>query len=235
MSFNTYPYSPFPASTEQLHRGDNEDLQAQIDAIEDGTSIDSFKDVENALELKADRGEVNTALGAKCNLSNIAPTFDAEAGVYAVGDQVIQDGVLYEFTSAHETAGDWDPSEVQAVKISDLIDTLKSGLTNVEDGVITPETGVTLSSYTLKKSINTVSINALVQLTPTLGSNNTVGVIPSEYRPSDRVYITCVNSTSDKLVIGFIDKYGGIYIYPTSNDSAAAAQNYYISVTFVVS
>lgn len=131
MSFNTYPYSPFPASTEQLHKGDNEDLQAQIDAIEDGTSIDSFKDVENALELKADSGAVNTALGAKCNLSNIAPTFDAETGVYAVGDQVIQDGVLYEFTSAHETAGDWDPSEVQAVKISDLIDTLKSGLIDV--------------------------------------------------------------------------------------------------------
>lgn len=111
---------------------------------------------------------------------------------------------------------------------------LKSGLTNINEGVITPETGVTLTSYALKKSINTVSISALVLLTPTLGSNNAVGVIPSEYRPSDRVYITCINSTSDKLVIGFVDKYGGIYIYPTSNDSSAVAQNYNINGVFVV-
>lgn len=54
MGFNTYPYSPFPASTEQLHKGDNEDLQAQINAIKDGATLDSFADVESALELKQD-------------------------------------------------------------------------------------------------------------------------------------------------------------------------------------
>lgn len=35
MGLNTYPYSPFPASTEQLHRGDNEQIQAEIDSIND--------------------------------------------------------------------------------------------------------------------------------------------------------------------------------------------------------
>ena len=42
MALNTYPYSPFPASTEQLHKGDNEDLQAQIDSLESGlTTLDN--------------------------------------------------------------------------------------------------------------------------------------------------------------------------------------------------
>ena len=117
MALNTYPYSPFPASTEQLHKGDNEDLQAQIDAIKDGTNIDSFGDVETALEDKTD-----TAV--------IAPDFDAESGVYAVGDLVMYQGKLYEFTTAHETAGDWDPTEVTEKTVADEIDTVKSGLTN---------------------------------------------------------------------------------------------------------
>lgn len=116
--FNTLPYNSFPASSEKFNEGKNDAIQAEIDAIKDGTNIDSFGDVE-------------TALATKTNLSNIAPTFDAESGVYEIGEQVIYEGVLYEFTSAHSTAGDWDSSEVQAVKISELIDTLKSGLMNV--------------------------------------------------------------------------------------------------------
>lgn len=120
MALNTYPYSPFPASTEQIHKGDNEDLQAQIDAIKDGINIDSFGDVETALEDKTD-----TAV--------IAPAFDAEAGVYAVGDLVMYQGKLYEFTTAHETTGDWDSTEVTEKTVSDEIDTVKSGLTNLSN------------------------------------------------------------------------------------------------------
>ena len=125
--------------------------------------------------------------------------------------------------------------ETESKQIPEAINELNSKLSSVDDGVITPETGVLLTSYSLKKSINTVSINALVQLTPTLGSINTIGLIQTAFRPSpDRVYITCVNSTNDKLVICFVDKYGGIYIYPTSDDSTAVVQNYYICGAFVV-
>ena len=58
----------------------------------------------------------------------IAPEFDAEEGVYAVGDLVIYQGGLYQFTTAHETAGAWNAEEVAAVKVSDELDSLKSGL-----------------------------------------------------------------------------------------------------------
>ena len=38
---NTYPNNPFPPSTEQMHKGDNEELQAQIDSLKSGlTNLD---------------------------------------------------------------------------------------------------------------------------------------------------------------------------------------------------
>ena len=133
MSLNTYPNNPFPPSTEQMHRGDNEELQAQIDAMKNSATIDSFGDVETALATKTDNDV-------------IAPEFDAEAGVYSVGDLVMHEGKLYEFTTAHETAGVWNPEEVTEKTVADEVDTLKSGLTNVKhqfslDGTTNAYTG----------------------------------------------------------------------------------------------
>lgn len=126
--FNTLPYNYFPASTAKFEEGKNDAIQAEIDAIKDGTNIDSFGDVETALSLKVNSADMETALATKTNLSNIAPTFDSESGTYDIGEQVIYEGVLYEFISAHDTPGDWDSTEVQAVKISELIDTLNSNI-----------------------------------------------------------------------------------------------------------
>lgn len=70
----------------------------------------------------------------------IAPEFDAEEGVYAVGDLVIYQGGLYQFTTAHETAGAWNAEEVAAVKVSDEIDSLKSGLTKKKHYMLTTNT-----------------------------------------------------------------------------------------------
>lgn len=136
--FNTLPYNYFPASTAKFEEGKNDAIQAEIDAIKDGTNIDSFGDVETALSLKVNSADMETALATKTNLSNIAPTFDSESGTYDIGEQIIYEGVLYEFISAHDTPGDWDSTEVQAVKISELIDTLNSNLTTIIDGLLSP-------------------------------------------------------------------------------------------------
>ena len=141
MSLNTYPNNPFPPSTEQMHRGDNEELQAQIDAIKDSATIDSFGDVETALATKTDNDV-------------IAPEFDAEAGVYSVGDLVMHEGKLYEFTTAHDTAGVWNPEEVTEKTVADEVDTLKSGLNNVRNRVVVAQS-TTTGTYSQK-------INALV-------------------------------------------------------------------------
>lgn len=82
----------------------------------------------------------------------IAPEFDADEGVYAVGDLVIYQGGLYQFTTAHETAGAWNAEEVAAVKVSEQLSSLENGLINVttlthEDYIDVYQNGVTVHAY----------------------------------------------------------------------------------------
>lgn len=214
MALNTYPYSPFPASTEQLHKGDNEDLQAQIDAIKDGTNIDSFGDVETALEDKTD-----TAV--------IAPDFDAEAGVYAVGDLVMYQGKLYEFTTAHETAGDWDSTEVTEKTVADEIDTVKSGLTNIK-------TTSTPTGSTAGFRIQTANKTVTIQLDKTMTNSDAAGwvnagTISGDYTPNYTVYGVIMNNaaagtTIEPLLARVIENNGStdIDVYIAANTTVIA-------------
>lgn len=145
MSLNTYPYNPFPASTDKLDEAHNAELQQEVDQLKEDTG-ELQEDVE-----KLETDKTDTAV--------IAPEFDAEAGVYAVGDLVMYQGKLYEFTAAHETAGDWDSTEVTEKTVSDEIDTVKSGLTNVIPVTPTPiyseyvESGASINAYKLGKIV----------------------------------------------------------------------------------
>lgn len=74
---------------------------------------------------------IEAAVSTKTDQTVIAPEFDAESGIYAIGDLVMHEGKLYEFTSAHETAGDWNSEEVSEKTVADEIGDVKSGLTNL--------------------------------------------------------------------------------------------------------
>lgn len=73
---------------------------------------------------------IEAAVATKTDQAVIAPEFDAESGIYAIGDLVMHEGKLYEFTTAHETAGDWNLEEVTEKTVADEVDSLKSGLNN---------------------------------------------------------------------------------------------------------
>lgn len=91
---------------------------------------------------------IEAAVGTKTDQTVIAPEFDAEAGTYAIGDLVMYEGKLYEFTSAHETAGDWNAEEVSEKTVSDELDTLKSNLINKLDSSVYAQFGCkNLNSY----------------------------------------------------------------------------------------
>ena len=51
----------------------------------------------------------------------LADEFDA-ANAYAVGDVVVHDGYLYEFTSAHTANDPWDATEVDQKSVTELIE-----------------------------------------------------------------------------------------------------------------
>ena len=103
---------------------------------------------------------LTTSNAGKTDQDVIAPEFDAEAGVYAVGDKVMYEGKLYEFTSAHETPGDWDSTEVSETTVADDLNSLESGLSNyeIQNGInleVVNRKNVLPSTLTIIKAANT--------------------------------------------------------------------------------
>ena len=107
MGFNTFPCNPYPISTEELNKGNNDDLNTRVAALE------------------SDVSDLNSN---KANQITIAPFFNAETA-YTAGDLVYYNGLSYRCTNDHE--GAWDADDFAATTISNELDTLKSGLTNV--------------------------------------------------------------------------------------------------------
>lgn len=109
MGFNTFPCNPYPISTEELNKGNNDDLNTRVTALE---------------------GEVSDLNSTKANLITIAPFFSAEAS-YNVGDLVYYNGLTYRCTNDHE--GEWDADDFAATTIVRELDSLKSGITNLNN------------------------------------------------------------------------------------------------------
>lgn len=107
MGFNTFPCNPYPISTEELNKGNNDDLNTRVAALE------------------SDVSDLNSN---KANQITIAPFFSKEAS-YDPGDLVYYNGLSYRCVNAHE--GEWDADDFAATTISNELDALKSGLINV--------------------------------------------------------------------------------------------------------
>lgn len=119
MAFNTFPCNPYPISTEELNKGNNDDLNDRVATLE---------------------GDVSDLNSNKANQITIAPFFNAETA-YTVGDLVYYNGLTYRCTNDHE--GAWDADDFAATTISNELDTLKSGKT----GIINQPTVVTFDEY----------------------------------------------------------------------------------------
>lgn len=116
-----------------------------IAAIKDGTSIDSFADVETALAGKqgtltfddtptdgsnnpVKSNGIYDALATKANTDIVASDFDATAS-YTAGNYCIYEGKFYKFKASH--SGAWSASDVDEIKIAGELASLRSGLTNI--------------------------------------------------------------------------------------------------------
>lgn len=141
MGFNSIPCNPYPISTEELNKGNNDDLNARVSALE---------------------GDVSDLDSAKASKTDIATEF-SDLTNYNSGDLVYYEGDLYEFQVDH-TAGAWETSEVIQKDLSDIVNSLKSGLMNAEDAIITPS-----SDYT---KLGSGAIDSGNPVIVSLGNNN---------------------------------------------------------------
>lgn len=90
-----------------------------------------ISDLPNATPQKSDLMEIqngqtssnNSSVGQLMQLSaseNLAPAYDANAGVYAVGDFVSYDGTLYQCNTAIATPEAFDATKWDAVKVTEI-------------------------------------------------------------------------------------------------------------------
>ena len=79
---------------------------------------------------------MNAALAGKADYADLAGAFSAETA-YTAGDLVIYNGIIYRCTNDH--SGDWDADDFSATTISAELATLKSGLTNVNNGYLSKQ------------------------------------------------------------------------------------------------
>lgn len=161
----------------------------------------------------------------------IAPEFDAEEGVYAVGDLVIYQGGLYKFTTAHETAGAWNPEEVAAVKVSEELSSLESGLTNYENQnnlnlEVPNRKNILPMTINYLKSINDVgtwsgnvySRNGINFTVQTDAKNNVTGIAVSGTATANSFFVLYKNDAGISQFVGCVlngvqsgDGIGGTY------------------------
>lgn len=163
MAFNTYPCNPWPISTEQLNKGNNDDLNTRVAALE---------------------GEVSDLSDTKANQITIAPFFDPETA-YEVGELVYYNGLSYRCTNDHE--GDWDADDFASTTIAGELDTLKSGLNGVNYTLNDSVKGETITRLrgNVTKISNVVTITGA--WTGSATNTDVITLIPKGYRPSGAV------------------------------------------------
>ena len=105
MGFNTFPCNPYPISTEELNKGNN-DLNARVDALE------------------SDVSDLNSQ---KANQITIAPAFNPETS-YEVGDLVYYNGLSYKCVNSHQ--GEWDADDFVGTTIANELKASESGALN---------------------------------------------------------------------------------------------------------
>lgn len=130
MGFNTFPCNPYPISTEELYKGNNDDLNTRVAALE------------------SDVSDLNSN---KANQITIAPFFSEETA-YTAGDLVYYNGLSYRCTNDHE--GAWDADDFAATTISNELDSLKSGLNDLIPASIPVSDVVACWKYKLANNFN---------------------------------------------------------------------------------
>lgn len=209
MGFNTFPCNPYPISTEELNKGNNDDLNTRVAALE------------------SDVSDLNSN---KANQITIAQFFNAETA-YTAGDLVYYNGLTYRCTNDHE--GEWDADDFAATTIANELDSLKNGLTNaVKD--VTSEFTLTVSTQEdvyFSVTDNPVSRTITIYIT----GNSTIGFpnggvsisAPSKYVhniPNGYILAASGMARDTNNVYAFV-------VAATSSDGAGLIINYSQSIT----
>lgn len=183
-----------------------------ISAIKDGTSIDSFADVETALANKQDAYETITY---------------AQWQALTPAQQAAKDYYISDYPSSVLTAGniayDNTTSGMSANKVQGAIDELKSGLTNVSiktDFYTSIETGVTVDASTWIMKCGNHIIGDIVIICDTDITAQLKLLFTLKYAPVANINSYCVGAKTEWRADVLL------HYYCSENNSQLAVQNF---------
>lgn len=198
---------------------------SQINFDKTGTNLNSTQ-TESAI--KEVNTKANTLQSKKADTDMVAADFDATAS-YTAGDYCIYEGKFYKFKASH--SGAWSASDVDEVKITGELSSLKSGLTDLSEivGAVASMTDLypqITYNYNLLAKIGNVIILAVNLNNVNHGAK--IGTVPSGYRPSASTGYLPLGISKDandvyrySTILVYPD--GGVYAY---NDSSDAMQTF---------
>ena len=143
----------------------------------------------------------------KANQITIAPFFSAEAS-YDPGDLVYYNGLSYRCVNAHE--GEWDADDFAATTVANELDSLKSGLIDVNSNLNDLIKSDTITGVTDANGWINIGYNRLIISAYAL-ADNTFPVIPVFFNNGNTVFKFLDYSTS--LYIGSGVNISGVYYY----------------------
>lgn len=196
MGFNTFPCNPYPISTEELNKGNNDDLNTRVAALE------------------SDVSDLNSN---KANQITIAPFFNAETA-YTAGDLVYYNGLTYRCTNDHE--GEWDADDFAATTIANELDELKSGLNDLETLTVLGDLqNNVLSLYAFK--VGKIAYIRVGDISNLPAADTTIQrIIPVGYRPSQDIEGMCtytitrrITGTADPNIALTVKQNGDVMLY----------------------
>ena len=132
------------------------------------------------------KSEMDTALAEKADTDMVAADFNAGTS-YTAGNYCVQDGKLYKFKNNH--SGAWSAADVDEVKITGELASLKSGLTNKSETITT---GL-FSALLVMRCVNIETISVEYATASEALTANTwavIATVSSDYRPSTERYLT---------------------------------------------
>ena len=154
----------------------------------------------------SDQTDLNTALAAKDNASNIA-TIEATSSAsqaYAVGDYLVYNGQLYSVTAAIASGETITPgTNVSATNAGAELSALKNGLTVTTSSNITASSGVSLRAFTALKFGAVIIFRIQFDITTAKANNDIIFTgIENAYRPNYAYYGFVQRGTSTPCIVG---------------------------------
>ncbi|MBP5773775.1 MAG: hypothetical protein J6W35_06865 [Eubacterium sp.] len=212
-------------------------LQTDLTSLEGtvDTHTSALSTINEALVLiNGTLATLNTSVATKFDSAGIADPYDADHGIYAVGDVVTYNGQRYVCSTAVTAAEPFDADKWTAEDIQTVIDSIKSSLTAFISVYAKPanETQITITSNSFIDSTDSIHVN----MQAVYANERPAGAVCSFYFDSEFTNLVNIGRSAFGVLINVNTSAVIPIVYNAANgfvvsESAITAGTYQLAMT----